>query len=128
MKNSILIRTQMTTPVSEDSAKTGGKDVNLEEIRLRELSPIAVRLEELREHFPEAFPEGGFDPSKLLSLLRGDGAEGTQPRRFGLEWPGKAEAIHLLRIPSFGSLRPRREVSLNFDLADHVFITGENLE
>jgi len=95
---------------------------------LRELSPVEARIEELREHFPEAFREGGFDADRLLAVLREGPEPAVAPRRFGLEWPGKADALNLLRMAGQGALLPLRKDSLNFDAASHVVITGDNLE
>jgi adenine-specific DNA-methyltransferase len=100
----------------------------LDEVVLRELSPVECRVEEMRETFPDAFREGMFDPERLLALLRGEREAATQPRRFGLEWPGKTDALHLLRMAGHGSLLPSRDDSINFDTASHVAITGDNLE
>src|SRR5262245_59202683 len=125
----ILTRSRTKLAMIDEGSTTRSKGIaEPEEIRLHETSPIECRLEELRENFPEAFSDGEFDPSRLLALLRGDSPESPQPRRFGLEWAGKAEAVHLLRLPGLGRLRLEREVCVNFDLPEHVFVTGENLE
>ena len=77
---------------------------------------------------PEAFREGQLDSDRLLALLRGESEPTAQPRRFGLEWPGKTDALNLLRMAGHGALLPQREQSLGFDGAPHVVITGDNLE
>ena len=99
-----------------------------EEVALRELTPVECRLEEMREVLPEAFREGQLDPARLLALLHGESESAGQPRRFGLEWPGKTDALHLLRMAGHGALLPLRDKSLSFDGAPHVVITGDNLE
>ena len=111
-----------------DKSNDKETDSGLDDAWSRQLSPIEHRLEDLREHFPEAFPDGVFDPEVLLEVLRGNGGELSQPRRFGLEWPGKTDAAHLLRTPGTGTLRPEHKGSLNFESAEHVFVTGDNLE
>lgn len=95
---------------------------------LRELTPLEARVEELRGFLPEAFADGVLDSARLLSLLRGEGDSSATQRRFGLEWPGKTEALHLLRLAGQGSLVPQRDISHSFDDAPHVVITGDNLE
>ncbi len=104
---------------------TGGPS---DAIVLRELSPVEYRIEAIRKTFPDAFREGSFDPKRLLALLSGEGKPTVQPRRFGLEWPGKAEALNILRMAGQGALLPRRAESSNFDAAAHVVVTGDNLE
>lgn len=98
------------------------------ETNLLELSPVQARIEELREHFPEAFREKDFDADRLLELLREGNDPIIAPRRFGLEWPGKAEALNLLRMAGQGALLPIRKESFSFDAASHVVVTGDNLE
>jgi len=48
--------------------------------------------------------------------------------RYRLDWVGKSEAYKVLQTPTTATLRPRRDQSVNFDTASHVFIEGENLE
>ena len=113
----------MTT--TKDGAVAGPLSTD---VRLRALSPIARRVEDMRELFPEAFQENTFDPDRLLEFLRDESDVVPESRRFGFEWPGKKEALRLLRMAATGALRPLRDKSLNFDTAPHVVITGDNLE
>jgi adenine-specific DNA-methyltransferase len=99
-----------------------------DETGMRELSPVECRIEELREIMPGAFREGQLDTALLMALLSGESEPAAQPRRFGLEWPGKTDALHLLRMAGHGALLPLREKSLGFDDARHAVITGDNLE
>ena len=48
--------------------------------------------------------------------------------RYRLDWVGKTEAYRTLQATTTSTLRPKREQSVNFDTANHVFIEGENLE
>jgi adenine-specific DNA-methyltransferase len=89
-------------------------------------NPIEERLETLREFFPEAFTEGRLDLETFKRLL--DQKVETGRERYGLSWAGKAEAIRAVQIPSSGTLRPRREQSLDFDTTENVIIEGDNLE
>lgn len=95
---------------------------------LRDLSPIDQRLHSLRDCFPEVFRDGQFDAASLFDLLSAHDARDGRRAQFGLDWPGKADAIRLLRMPGCGALLPRSEESLTFSSAEHVVITGENLE
>ncbi len=110
------------------SSNAGTTNQTPETVALQALSPIEARVEEMREFLPEAFADGVLDPSRLLSLLRGDAETSSAQRRFGLDWPGKSDALHLLRLAGQGALVPLREKSLSFDGAPHVMITGDNLE
>jgi len=89
--------------------------------------PAAERRAQLAALIPEAFSEGQLDISALKRALGGEALiEGGE--RYALTWAGKANAYKVLQTPSSATLRPQRDLSVNFDDAQHVFIEGENLE
>jgi len=89
--------------------------------------PAADRRAQLAALIPEAFSEGQLDVAALKRALGGDALiEGGE--RYALTWAGKANAYKVLQTPSTATLRPQRDLSVNFDEAQHVFIEGENLE
>ena len=89
--------------------------------------PAAQRRAQLAALIPEAFSEGQLDIFALKRALGGDALiEGGE--RYALTWAGKANAYKVLQTPSSATLRPQRNLSVNFDEAQHVFIEGENLE
>ena len=89
--------------------------------------PAADRRQQLAVLFPEAFSEGQLDVAALKRALGGEAIiEGGE--RYALTWAGKANAYKVLQSPSTATLRPQRDLSVNFDEAQHVFIEGENLE
>lgn len=90
-------------------------------------SPAVARRNQLAELIPEAFTEGQLDVAALKRALGGEAIiEGGE--RYALTWAGKANAYKVLQTPSTATLRPQRDLSVNFDEAQHVFIEGENLE
>ena len=48
--------------------------------------------------------------------------------RYGMDWPGKKEALKLIQQSSVATLKPCREESINFDTTGNLFIEGDNLE
>ncbi len=90
-------------------------------------SPADLKREALRQVLPEAISEGKVDVEALKRALGEDfiidGGE-----RYRLNWVGKSEAYKILQTPTTATLRPRRDQSVNFDTASHMFIEGENLE
>lgn len=90
-------------------------------------NPADERLSQLKSLIPEAFSEGRLDVSALKRAL-GEDAAIESGERYALTWAGKANAYKVLQTPSTATLRPQRELSVNFDQAEHVFIEGENLE
>jgi adenine-specific DNA-methyltransferase len=91
------------------------------------LDVAAEKRRQLLALLPEAFTEGRLD---LAALKRALGEEGVVEagERYGLTWAGKADAYKVLQSPTSATLRPQRDLSVNFDEAQHVFIEGENLE
>ncbi len=89
--------------------------------------PALERRAQLAALIPEAFSEGQLDVAALKRALGGDAIiEGGE--RYALTWAGKANAYKVLQTPSAATLRPQRDLSVNFDQAQHIFIEGENLE
>ena len=89
--------------------------------------PAEERRAQLAALIPEAFTEGKLDVAALKRSL-GEAAVVEGGERYALTWAGKANAYKVLQTPSSATLRPQRELSINFDAAQHVFIEGENLE
>lgn len=101
---------------------------NVAESRLdgRSLDVAAEKLARLRDLMPEAFSEGKLDVDKLRLVLGEDVYVGEE--RYGLNWPGKAEAYKDIQRQTTATLVPDRDGSVEFDTAENVFIEGENLE
>lgn len=84
------------------------------------------RLAALRALVPEAFTEGRIDWGKLRLTLGDAVDEGRE--RYGLSWPGKADAMRIVQVPSTGTVVPDRAASVNFDTTTNLMIEGDNLE
>lgn len=90
-------------------------------------NPADERRAQLAALLPEAFSEGKLDIAALKRAL-GEDAIIENGERYCLNWASKSAAYKVLQTPSTATLRPQRELSVNFDQAQHVFIEGENLE
>ena len=88
--------------------------------------PLAGRLEQLQQLFPEAFAEGKVDFDQLRVAL-GDAVEG-RPERYSFTWAGKRDAMRILQMPTRATLIPAPEESVNWDTTRHLLIEGDNLE
>lgn len=101
-------------------------DESPEKLAITSLDIVADRRARLRELFPEVFREDKIDFAALERSL----GEWIEPgkERYGLNWPGKAECMRIIQMPSIGTLRPRRDQSVNFDATDNLIIEGDNLE
>ncbi|MHB0777070.1 site-specific DNA-methyltransferase [Halomonas sp. WWR20] len=102
------------------------------------LDVVADKRAQLKALFPGVFTETHnaqgetvecLDFDKLKAEL-GAFTEAFEARRerYGLEWPGKKDALKLVQAPSHATLIPRREASVAFDDSRNLFIEGDNLE
>ncbi|MFE8709470.1 site-specific DNA-methyltransferase [Aeromonas allosaccharophila] len=83
-------------------------------------------LVKLSEIFPETIKDGVVDFDALRILL-GDAVENTN-EKFDFTWKGKTKAKQIALLPSYGTLRPDKDLSVSWDLTGNVFIEGDNLE
>lgn len=102
------------------------------------LDVVEQRKQELKQLFPSAFTETVNDAGELVESLDferlkaelGEFSDVFEGRRekYGMEWPGKREALKLIQEPSRATLKPCREESVDFDNTENLFIEGDNLE
>ncbi len=93
---------------------------------------------QLKQLFPTVFTETRNDKGELtesidfakLKAELGTFSDTFESRRerYGMEWPGKKEALHLIQTLSSATLKPCRAESVNFDTTENLFIEGDNLE
>ena len=88
---------------------------------------IKNKLLELKNIFPEAFCEDQIDWEKLKLILGADNLADVN-ERYQLNWAGKTEAYRTLQAPTFNTLSPCHEESVDFDRTRNLFIEAENLE
>ncbi|WP_273754838.1 site-specific DNA-methyltransferase [Bartonella sp. MM73XJBT.G] len=89
-------------------------------------SPVNPDIEKLKAAFPQCFAEGKLDIDQLLNLC-GEYID-NDFEKFKFEWKGKGASLKLAQKPSLGTLRPKREESVNFDNTHNLYIKGDNLE
>lgn len=83
-------------------------------------------LVKLSEIFPETIKDGVVDFDALRILL-GDAVENTN-EKFDFTWKGKTKAKQIALLPSYGTLRPDKDLSVSWGSTGNVFIEGDNLE
>jgi len=93
----------------------------------RESEPVNLRrISMLRDEFPEAWSEGKLDFDKLKAAL-GEFTD-ISSERYIFSWSGKRDALRILQTPTWGTLVPARDESVEFDKTRNLFIEGDNLE
>ena len=80
----------------------------------------------LKEIFPEIVTEDKIDFDKLRLIL-GDNIDNNS-EKYSFTWPGKTQAIKESQKTSYGTLRPCKEESKNWDSTQNLYIEGDNLE
>jgi len=83
--------------------------------------------EELKAIYPQVFEDNKINFEKLKSLLSGEIIE-NEDDRFYFNWAGKNNIYKLIQSPAYGTLKPDKEKSVDFDNTENIVIVGENLE
>lgn len=60
-------------------------------------------------------------------MLTGEIVE-KEDDRFYFNWAGKSKLFKLIQEPGYGTLKPDKEQSIDFDNTENMVIVGENLE
>ncbi len=92
----------------------------------------------LKQLFPTVFTETKNDKGELVKSIDFEKLKAelgtfsdvfeSRRERYGMDWSGKKEALRLIQTPSYATLKPCREESVNFDSTENLFIEGDNLE
>jgi len=83
--------------------------------------------EALKNLFPEVFEDNKINFEKLKAILTGEIIE-KEDDRFYFNWAGKSNLFKLIQAPAYGTLKPDKERSVDFDKTENIVIVGENLE
>ena len=100
----------------------------MNEIKLNGESKDMVQdnVSKLKEIFPEIVTEDKIDFNKL-KLILGDNID-ESPEKYNFTWPGKIQSIKESQKTSYGTLRPCKEESKNWNSTENLYIEGDNLE
>lgn len=81
----------------------------------------------LKHVLPEVFEDNKINFEKLKALLSGEIIE-KEDDRFYFNWAGKGGLYKIIQSPAYGTLKPDKERSVDFDRTENIVIVGENLE
>lgn len=98
-----------------------------EVLDLSSLDVAELKRQELVELFPEVRTEGGKIDFERLKAVLGEAVD-VGRERYGMSWPGKADCMRAIQIPSMGTLLPMPEQSVEWEATENVVIEGDNLE
>ena len=109
-----------------------------EKMELHSMDVSGENRADLKQLFPSVFTETVDEKGELVESIDFEKLKaelGTfsdlfeaRRERYGMDWPGKKEALKLIQQPSVATLKPCREESINFDNTGNLFIEGDNLE
>jgi adenine-specific DNA-methyltransferase len=93
----------------------------------KESIDLALKLKkQLKKKTPEIFNEDKIDFNRLKEILGEDISNTEESYKF--TWSGKKDAIKNIQTPSYGTLIPDKDDSIDFDDSGNLFIEGDNLE
>jgi len=109
-----------------------------EKMGLHSIDVSAENRASLKQFAPSVFTETRDDKGEIVESIDFEKLKaelGTfsdvfeaRRERYGMDWPGKKEALKLIQQPSVATLKPCREESIYFDTTENLFIEGDNLE
>jgi adenine-specific DNA-methyltransferase len=103
------------------------EEPEIEKLDLNSMNIVEEKKKELLRLFPEIRTEGGKIDFDKLKLVLGEMID-VGKERYGMNWPGKAECFKTIQTPSYGTLLPKKSLSLDFDNSKNLIIEGDNLE
>lgn len=108
----------------------------MDKMKMHSVDITDSNIEKVGQLFPncltERIGENGkvetvIDFDRLRQELCKEIVEGPQ-ERYQFTWPDKKKAIRLANSPSYMTLRPCKEESVDFDNTENLYIEGDNLE
>jgi len=109
-----------------------------EKMELDSMDVSGEKRADLKQLFPSVFTETVNEKGELVESIDFEKLKaelGTfsdlfeaRRERYGMDWPGKKEALKLIQQRSVATLKPCREESVNFETTENLFIEGDNLE
>lgn len=108
----------------------------MEKLKMQSKNLLENNIEFLKKLFPNIVSETYDDKKQLtkkidFELLKQELSEyliETEKERFGLNWPGRKQAIKIANEPIIKTLRPNKIESVHFENTKNMYIEGDNLD
>ena len=98
----------------------------MEKIEKSSEDQIKVNIAKLKDFFPEVFIDGKINKQVLLENL-GEHID-SEFEKYNFFWSGKSQSRKIALTPSTATLRPVATKSIEWQIAENLFIEGDNLE
>ena len=110
--------------------------LSMQKLKLHTPDRIKEQVNRLAALFPNCITEARGEDGQLtlaidFDLLRQEISSAIvdgPTERYGLNWPGKREALVTANLPVAKTLRPSRSESVDFGKTRNIFIEGDNLD
>ena len=108
----------------------------MDKLKMHSINKVDENIRRIGELFPNCLterlgddgkPEVCIDFDMLKQELSSVVVEGNE-ERYQFTWPDKRKSILLANAPLAKTLRPTRELSVNFDTTKNLYIDGDNLD
>ncbi len=103
-------------PKSVANVKTTSKDMLTDEFR------------KFSQIFPQFVSEGKIDFDALKAFLADKNTLADDKDKYTFTWAGKKQSFQAISRPSYATLNPKIDESVDFDNTQNLFIEGDNLE
>jgi adenine-specific DNA-methyltransferase len=85
-------------------------------------------LRKFSQIFPQFVSEGKIDFDALKAFLADKNALADEKDKYTFTWAGKKQSFQAISRPSYATLNPKIDESVDFDNTQNLFIEGDNLE
>ncbi|SHN90259.1 Type III restriction-modification system methylation subunit [Bathymodiolus heckerae thiotrophic gill symbiont] len=101
---------------------------SVEKVSTQSKDIFAQELAKFSQIFPQFVSEGKVDFDALKKFLEDKNSLADEKDKYTFSWAGKDESFKAISRPSYATLNPKPDESVDFDNTENLFIEGDNLE
>lgn len=101
---------------------------SVEKVNTQSKDIFVQELDKFSKIFPQFVSEGKVDFDALKKFLESKDSLADEKDKYTFSWAGKDESFKTISRPSYATLNPKPDESVDFDNTKNLFIEGDNLE
>jgi adenine-specific DNA-methyltransferase len=101
---------------------------SVEKVSTQSKDIFTQELAKFSQIFPQFVSEGKVDFDALKNFLASKDDLADEKDKYTFSWAGKDESFKAISRPSYATLNPKPDESIDFDNTENLFIEGDNLE
>ncbi len=101
---------------------------SVEKVSTQSKDIFTQELAKFSQIFPQFVSEGKVDFDALKKFLEDKNSLADEKDKYTFSWAGKDESFKAISRPSYATLNPKPDESVDFDNTENLFIEGDNLE